>query len=27
MGKIVEFTAPLPADIENILEVLRDKRV
>jgi 23S rRNA pseudouridine1911/1915/1917 synthase len=27
MGKIVEFTAPLPADIENILEVLRGKRV
>jgi 23S rRNA pseudouridine1911/1915/1917 synthase len=26
-GKIVEFTAPLPADIENILEVLRGKRV
>jgi 23S rRNA pseudouridine1911/1915/1917 synthase len=26
-GKIVEFTAPLPADIEKILEVLRDKRV
>ena len=27
MGKTVEFTAPLPADIEKILEVLRDKRV
>jgi 23S rRNA pseudouridine1911/1915/1917 synthase len=26
-GKTVEFTAPLPADIENILEVLRGKRV
>jgi 23S rRNA pseudouridine1911/1915/1917 synthase len=26
-GKMVEFTAPLPADIENILEVLRGKRV
>jgi 23S rRNA pseudouridine1911/1915/1917 synthase len=26
-GKIVEFTAPLAADIENILEVLRDTRV
>jgi 23S rRNA pseudouridine1911/1915/1917 synthase len=27
IGKIVEFTAPLPADIEKILEVLRDTRV
>jgi len=26
-GKTVEFTAPLAADIENILEVLRGKRV
>ncbi|OGP85937.1 MAG: hypothetical protein A2Z08_00585 [Deltaproteobacteria bacterium RBG_16_54_11] len=26
-GKTVEFTAPLPADIENILEVLRGTRV
>jgi len=26
-GKIVEFTAPLAADIKEILEVLRDKRV
>jgi 23S rRNA pseudouridine1911/1915/1917 synthase len=26
-GKTVEFTAPLAADIEKILEVLRDKRV
>ncbi|OGP55615.1 MAG: hypothetical protein A2Y65_00415 [Deltaproteobacteria bacterium RBG_13_52_11] len=26
-GKTVEFAAPLPADIENILEVLRGKRV
>jgi len=26
-GKTMEFTAPLPADIENILEVLRGKRV
>jgi 23S rRNA pseudouridine1911/1915/1917 synthase len=26
-GKIVEFTAPLAADIKNILEVLRGKRV
>lgn len=25
-GKTVEFTAPLPADIENILEALRGKR-